>query len=776
MRDRYTRALRLTPPKMAAATAATSVDGYWLEGNAFYFLAERIEPSLGRMVSIPMIAECETSRVREVVPLETLARLLCEASGRVVDIEALSRAEFDMPNPGQLSVVVEGTEYRVSPTEQRVIQAKPVLDTPALYSPDGRYACFVKACNLGLKDRDTGEERSLTNDGEAHHAYGQPSETELSAIAYRRRPKPVGLWSPDSQWFLTHRIDEREVPDSALIQHAPPGGGRPLLHTFKYTIPGDPLPLATLIAIHADSGHTVVFKDFPMPVSNRSPLAIRRIWFGAHETAWCVHLNRYQNRVDLISLDLTSGSGRIVLSESMDTGYIDSHPTLFATPNVRVLSESNEVIWYSERDGRGHLYLHDVHTGALKNRITQGEWQVRDIVEVNKRRRKILFLAAGLEAEADPAHRSLCSVSFDGSDLTVLLGHDGDVFVPRTEPAGLDQDRPSRSSHTRAGISPDGRFAVVHYMSLDRGNRTEIVDLAARRGLVIASATPTADDVPPRHFTALAANGVTRLHGVMFLPAHFRESEKYPLIDCIYPGPQRTHQPQAFGSVMFSAQARALAELGFVTLVLDTRGMPVRSRAFHQIGYGHLLEPQLADHAAVIRQLAAQHPFIDADRVGIIGDSGGGAATARALFDYGDIFKVGVAACGNHDSNFYATIWSDKYRGPGLSFAEQANGAAAHKLQGRLLLIHGDMDENVHASHTLALADALIRSNKDFDLLIVPNAGHEVFMAHGYALRRAWDYLVTHLLGEAPPKGFEIGFDSHEIARFWKAVVRELRQ
>jgi dipeptidyl aminopeptidase/acylaminoacyl peptidase len=218
---------------------------------------------------------------------------------------------------------------------------------------------------------------------------------------------------------------------------------------------------------------------------------------------------------------------------------------------------------------------------------------------------------------------------------------------------------------------------------------------------------------------------------------------------------------------MMSGLARSLAELGFVTFMLDTRRMPVGSRAFHQAGYGDLFEPQLSDHAAIVRQLCAQHRFIDGDRVGVIGQSGGGAATARALFDYGDIFKVGVAASGNHDSRFYAALWADKCLGPGggEKWVLQANTATARKLQGKLFLISGDMDENVPVSQTLLLADALIRANRDFDLLIVPNAGHAVLMDNGYAQRRAWDYFVRHLLGGTPPSNFEITFEPHELAR-----------
>jgi dipeptidyl aminopeptidase/acylaminoacyl peptidase len=275
----------------------------------------------------------------------------------------------------------------------------------------------------------------------------------------------------------------------------------------------------------------------------------------------------------------------------------------------------------------------------------------------------------------------------------------------------------------------------------------------------------------------LAANGKTQLHGVLFLPADFSEAQRYPLIDFIYPGPQLLHQPQCSG-LSLAAPAMALAQLGFATLMLDTRGTPGRDRAFHQAGYPELLQPQLDDHVAVVRELCSAHRFLDENRVGILGHSAGGAASARALFDFPELFKAGVAVCGNHDSTSYTAAWSDKYRGAGTpaSWASQANQTVAHKLERPLLLVSGDLDENVHVGQTLSLADALIRANRDFELLIVPNEGHSILMTHGYTQRRIWDFFVRHLLEETPPRHFELRFEPHELARYGQRSWNEIRQ
>jgi len=351
------------------------------------------------------------------------------------------------------------------------------------------------------------------------------------------------------------------------------------------------------------------------------------------------------------------------------------------------------------------------------------------------------------------------------------------VVVPKTEPCGLDQDRAYRPANVRPGISPGGRFAVVRSGNVASGNRTEILDLHARERWVVAQDAHANDTPPPRHFTASAVDGKTQLRGVLFLPPGFSESQQYALIDYIYPGPQLPHQPQWY-AMLNSAPAMALAELGFITLMLDPRGIPSRSRDFHQVGYPELLQPQLADHRAVVKELCSRYRFLDPDRVGILGQSAGGAAAARALFEFPETFKAGVAVCGNHDASLYAAAWSDKYRGPHEpdDWSAQANHTVAHRLAGPLLLVSGDMDENVHISQTLSLVDALIRANRDFELLIVPNEGHTVLMTHGYTQRRIWDFFVRHLLGETPPREFAVSFEPHELARYGKRLWIELRQ
>lgn len=781
MKERYRRALALTAPKICAATPGIAVDGYWINEREYYFAADYFDSALRRIVPVPCTVDCESGRVAAVIELEEVASLLSQRAGHEINRTALADATFDLQCPNSrksesvLAVSLQDRHYLIDVATRRVIEDRQAFSKPSVYSPDGRFACFLRDDNVWIREQDTGAERALTNDGLPHNAYGYQTETCLSAVSYRQRPSPMGLWSADSQWFLTHRIDERALPELALVQNVPPDGARPFLHRYKYCVPGDPLPIATLVAVHVATGRMLTFDEFPAEVMATSPFGSRMVWFGASDTAFLLRLDRHFKCAELIELNLTTGGGRVVLSETTDSGYLELHQLLSVTPNVRTL-HSGEIIWFSERDGHAHLYLYDGASGALKNRITRGDWVVRDIVHIDEASRRIIFTACGLDPKVDPVHRSVCAVSFDGSGFEILLSHEGDLALPRTEPAGLDQTRPFCPAYAQPGMSPDGRFGVVRFTNVVSGNSTRIVDFETRRSFEIVAASPEPRSVLARHFEALSADGVTKLHGTLFLPPDFDARRRYPLVDYIYPGPQTNVHPQSFNAVS-SAQATVLAELGMASFMVDTRGMPFRNKAVRQDGYGDLASAQLADHVAVVRQLCEQYDFIDRDRIAVFGQSGGGYAAARAMFEHGEIFKVGVSVCGNHDSNHYSAVWSEKYRGPGdeQTFARQASVASAHQLTGKLLLISGDMDENVHVSHTLAVVDALVRANRDFELLIVPNEGHLLLMKNGYVQRRIWDFLVRQLLNAAPPRDFAIEYQPHELQRMFQSWVWEWR-
>ena len=456
--DRYTRAVSLTAPKLAVSPRGLLLDGYWISERHFYYLSEQVDHESGLTVPIPSLADATSGTTRELLPIRLLQQLLSTASGKTLGMEQFLTATFDARDLQTLGITVNGVDYVVDVSRRAVISMAPSLNVPALYSPDGRYACYLDGYNLSLRELGSGVRRPITTAGVSRYGYGRESETGLAAVAYRERATPVGVWSPDSAWFFTFRIDERNLPELPLVQNHPPGGGRPRLHTFKYPYPGDPLPIVIGVAIHI-SGRVLEFGEFASPLTAFS--LWRRAWFDRDGAVWWLQFDRYCKKANLVRLDLESGRGAIVLSEVVDHGYLEPHPVIVGTPNVRVLTRSQEIIWYSERDGWGHLYLYDARSGKLKNQITGGNWLVRDLVEIDERRREVLFLAGGVDPDADPSRRMLCKIGLDGSHFQILARHDGDVFVSPTEPCGTEQDRPFRPAYAPEGISPDGRYRVI---------------------------------------------------------------------------------------------------------------------------------------------------------------------------------------------------------------------------------------------------------------------------------------------------------------------------
>ena len=779
MRERYSRALAQTAPRVSTERRGLVVEGYWIDTFRYFFLSETSHPQLG-IVNTPSLVDRRTGEVAALLSLETIVGLIGAHLGRQIDPATLADARFDWAGEGKVGVSAFGSNYVIDCIEQRLASVEQAMERPSLYSPDGRYACFVRGHDLWLFNLATRIERRLTTDGAPNRSYGQVSESSLARCGTGHTGAPVGRWSPDSQWFLTHLINERHLPDLPTVEHVPPGGERPRLHTYKYCMPADPKPTLHFVAIHVPSGRLVRFEMGPTDLLFYSPFyyLMRSVWFETSRIAWLIRFDRFSRRAELIRLDLQGATAAVVFADEEARGGRLVLNTYFAErPTVWTLSRSDEFIWYSERDGWGHLYLHDASTGKVKSQITHGEYVVRSILHVDEKARRVVFSAHGVDPAADPAHRTLCSSNFDGTGFEVLLSHGGDLYVPPDSIDGAQQDNPFHHSGASGGFSPEREFAVVQFWSVDRGNSTELVELSPRRrqrGLVVAVSRPGAGENVPRPFAALAADGKTRLHGVMFVPPDLDERGRYPLVVFIYPGPAYSHAPQSFLNVR-SSHARAIAELGFVSIMLDTRRSAFRDRAFHAVGHG-FLEPQLADHAAVVRQLCERHSFIDPDRVGVLGSSAGGSATARAMFDYGDLFKVGVSVCGAHDDTRGGAFMADTYLGPASADSADlpSNIDVAGKLRGKLLLMHGELDARVHVFHTMTLAAALIRANRDFDLLILPNEDHAALSTSGYAQRRMWDYFVQHLLGEQPPRDFEVKFEARGIERSIRRGLLEI--
>jgi dipeptidyl aminopeptidase/acylaminoacyl peptidase len=626
------------------------------------------------------------------------------------------------------------------------IDTKSVSQSDELRSDDGKWTAFTREHNVYIRSLESEKEIPLTTDGVLHFDYASYPESDTSWISRRREGNklpPLAAWSPDSKRLITHRLDQRKVKPLYLLQHAPPDGvHRPLLHTYRYPFAGDE-DLAAVKYVIFDVEHLgQTWVEYEaQPVYCQTPMEFGRVWWSKEgQRAYFIFNERGDRGMRLCEVDAETGKTRIILEEKAAT-HIDLHPVLGARPNVRDLNGGKEIIWFSERDGWAHLYLYDAQSGSLKGRVTSGNWAVREIKHVDEINRWVYFTAGGREKGRDPYYRHLYRARFGGSRIELLTPEDADHQVTFS-PSGLY----FTDTYSRVDLPP-----VSVLRSCD-GNSVRILERADPSRLLEIGWNY------PERFCAKARDGMTDIYGVIHKPTAFDSDKKYPVIDAIYPGPQTTRTPKSFTS-MFRYQDAALAELGFIVITVDGLGTPFRSKAFHDFSYGNLGDTGgLADHIAALRQLSRKYSYLDLSRVGIYGHSGGGYAAARAILTYPDFYKVAVSSAGNHDSRGYVSDWLEKYQGlpEDENYANQSNVRLAKNLKGKLLLACGDMDDNVHPAMTLQLVDALIKANKDFDFLILPNSNHSFRPHREYFIRKQWDYFVRHLLGLEPPDEYRI--------------------
>jgi dipeptidyl aminopeptidase/acylaminoacyl peptidase len=607
-------------------------------------------------------------------------------------------------------------------------------------SPDGKRTAFVRGHNLWVRDVASGAETQLTTDGVKDYGYA------TNNAGWTKSDRPVLLWSPDSKKIATFQHDGRKVGEMYLVDTRV---GHPQLQAWKYPLPGDE-HIFTIERVVVDvDARTIVRLQMP-PDPHRSSLCDHVVCRGGDwvDVQWSpdasqlafLSTSRDHKHETLRVADAASGAVRTILEEQVPTFFESGNGRV----NWRVLFGSNEVIWFSERDDWGQLYLYDLQSGKLKRPITGGDGNVTQVLRVDEAVRTIVFLGVGRERQRDPYFAHLYRVNIDTGSGALLTPEDANHDVSLAESGRFFVD-----SYSRPDVPP---VAVV------RNADGEEVMLLERADI---SKLEAAGWKPPIPFTAKARDGKTDLHGLMYRPTTFDASRKYPIVNSIYPGPQSG----SVGSRSFSpsrGDTQALAELGFIVVQVDGMGTPGRSKPFHEAYYGNMGDNTLPDQVAVMKQLAARHPWIDIERAGIYGHSGGGFAAAAAMFRHPDFFKVGVSQAGNHDNRNYEDDWAEKWQGllakkpdGTTNYDDQANQTHAKNLKGKLLLAHGTMDANVPPYNTLVVVDELIRHNKDFDLILFPNRGHG-FGSEPYMMRRRWDYFVRHLLGTEPPKEYLI--------------------
>ena len=669
-----------------------------------------------------------------------LAAALGVGSGHQVDPEALPFMAIE-PAGNAVEFDAFGEHWRCSLDSYACERAEftPPGNPLEVPSPDKKVAVSRRGHDLWARSLSSGREWAVTSDGEPDYLYGSGPDSTSNGTLLRKFGlpylPPAVAWSPDSTKVLTHRTDERGVRQTHLVEARPADGGVPVLRNQRYAYPGDgQLPHAELVVLNVQAGTVVRAQAEPLLMPQFSPIMIKWAWWAEDSSAvYYLSQPRDLHTLTLHRLDPATGEVTTVLSE---TGATRVEPNQWMTepPIVRVLAD--EVLWYSQRDGWGHLYRYDLRTGALLGQVTSGPWAVRQILHVDEAERVVYFTAAGL-IEEDPYRRTVCRVGLDGSGFAKVTDDELDHIV--TMPDNQEYFIDSASTVDTPPVSRARNWAGRVLVELERADITKLIATGW---------------TPPERFRVKAADGVTDIYGVLYRPRGFDPAQRYPVMDSVYPGPQVTRVAPCFDPGGMGLDAEPIAALGFVVIAVDGRGTPGRNKSFHDASYGHLAEAGcLADHVAALGQLAQTRPWMDLDRVGAFGHSGGGFATARAMLDYPEVYKAGVALSGSHDARYFNLGFVEAYDGADNpeAWARASNVDIADQLAGKLLLIHGEMDDQVHPDHTLRLADRLIAADKDFELLIVPGAEHTFIDCLAYVRKRCWDFLVRELMGTQPP-------------------------
>lgn len=609
-----------------------------------------------------------------------------------------------------------------------------------LVSPNGKKVAFIKDWNLWIRNLETDEEIQLTKDGIENYGYATDN------AGWKKSDKPVLLWSPDSKKIATYKQDQRHVSDMYLVKTKI---GEPELKKWKYPLPQDEKPiLIDRVIIDTDKKEIIPLDIKPDPRRatlcdniNCSGSFDDNEWSQDSEKLYFVSTSRDHKSAKLRVADAQTGTVKEIFEEKVDTQYESGRGQI----NWSYLDDSDEIIWYSERDDYGHLYLYNAETGKLKNRITQGEFVVTKVSYVDEKNREVYFLANGKNKDENPYFSHLYKVDLDGKNLEPLSPEKGTHSISWSP--GHDYFIDNYSTPTTPNIAVLKTSEGKSLSKLEEEN----IDQLLKNGWQ-----------PPLEFSVESAKGNWDLYGLMFTPTEMDQSKQYPVVNYVYPGPQG-------GSISgwdFKASRRdhqALAELGFVVIVLEGSCNPGRTKSFHDACYGSLSENTLPDQMKAIKTLADRYTYIDTTRIGIWGHSGGGSATVAAMFKYPEFYKVGIAESGNHDNRNYEDDWGERYIGlmekdpdSTSAYIYDANAQYADNLKGKLLLAHGAMDDNVPPYHTMLVVDALVKANKDFDLIIFPHARHSYGDDFYYMMRRRWDYFVEHLKGIKPPENFNI--------------------
>jgi len=677
---------------------------------------------------------------------EKLALSLSKLTNAEIKGNELPFSKFKFQNNGKdisFEIKNEHYQYNLEDYSCKKIENNKAVRKDEILSPDGNLTAYIDNFNLWIRDVNTGKLTQLTFDGIQDYGYATDN------AGWKKSNRPVLTWSPNSDKLATFRQDARGVGEMYLTST---NVGHPKLESWKHPLPGDEkvFKLERVIINVTNTPKIIKFQkesDFQRStitdhVAGRNGEFLDVQWNKDASKLAFVSSSRDHKVAHLQIADATTGSVSSILTEEDDT-YFESGVRKI---NWTVLFDSNEVLWFSERDNWGHMYLYDLK-GNLKNQITKGDWAVLQVLNVDEKRRELIFTAGGKE-EGNPYYQYLYKIAFDGNKLVNLTADKGHHNISASSDFTYFVDTYSTTTNPPVSV-------------LKNKNGEKIVDIET------ADISKLQENgwQQPIEFTTKARDNETDLYGIMYLPSHYDENKSYPVLNYIYPGPQSG----SVGNYSFRAARRdyqAVAELGFIVVSVDAMGTPARSKSFHDFYYGNMGDNGIPDNITTIKQLAKKYKGMDLERVGIWGHSGGGFASTGALFRYPDFYDVAVSGGGNHDNRNYEADCGEKSHGllvkgniegkadGTTNYDSQANQLFAKDLKGKLLITHGSMDNNVPPSNTLLVVEALIKANKDFDMILFPNKRHGYGDMTEYMTRKRWDYFVKHLKHVEPPKEF----------------------
>ena len=776
----YQLASRFSPNKLKKIVYSTAVDPHWLKlsnrfwyfyetpGGKEWYIVDVQSKSKKRLFNPTTLAADITTIVRDPfdaqhLPIENLKfskdekSLSFEMKSTIDQLkkdrkdkkaaDSMEKKTFYFSYDLQTAKVTEVANYTKP-------KAKPEWGSVA---PDSSAIIFTRNYNLYWMDKfnyvkavkneedSTIVEHQLTKDGVKFYAYGDDGDGESNEEILKKdkkRRSAYVYWSPNSKFFVLNRSDSRKVKDMWVINST--ASSRPTLETYKYQLPGETeSSIDELWLFNFDQKSSVklniaAFKDqnvsvWSAPVLNKDRDNEFRpaIWLGNNSKIYFSRTSRDLKRVDICTIDINTSVVKPLIDERFNTYVEINRPGL--------VNDGQEIIHWSERDGWAHFYLYDGN-GKLKNQITKGAFHCESIVNIDEKNRVLYFTANGREAKEDPYYVHLYRINFDGSGMKLLNAGDFDHASTMNDEAKYVVDNYSRVNTVPKSVLMDN-------------NGKKVMDLqTADLSLLMTTGYKF-----PEPFKVKADDGITDIYGVMYKPFDFDPTKKYPIIEYVYPGPQTEAVNKSFTKTM--DRTERLAQFGYIVITVGNRGgNPARSKWYHTFGYGNLRDYGLADKKAAIEQLADQHKFIDASRVGITGHSGGGFMSTAAMLVYPDFFKVAVSNAGNHDNSIYNRWWSEKHNGvkeiisakgdTTFQYSIDKNPDLAKNLKGHLMIMTGDVDNNVNPANTIRLANSLMKAGKRFEFVIMPGQRHSFGDFTEYAFWKLADHFNKYLIGD----------------------------